>query len=199
MAFEAFLPDRFSTPHENRFWNKLVGELKIQFQSSADNIFIVGNIFAGGKQLDALVVKDDALVIVDFKDYGGKLRVSENGPWEIDGRTVNSGRKNPYQQLQENKFALLNSLKGRLPERFEEWLNLGHINALVLFHQKIDYDNHDLAVDISHAASKWFSVCDIESMCKTLNEITSSETIINSTSRPHIFDALGIPSNREPR
>jgi hypothetical protein len=198
MAFEAFLPDRFSTPHENRFWNKLVDELESQFNSSADNIFIVGNIFAGGKQLDALVVKNDALIIVDFKDYGGKLTVKENGLWEIDGQTVNSGRKNPFQQLLDNKFALLNSLKHRLPERFEDWLNLGHINALVLFHQAIEYDNNDLVSDISHAASKWFSVCDIQTMSKTLNEITSPETNINSTSRPYIFDALGIPSDREP-
>lgn len=192
MGFKTKLCFRYSTTHENRIWNKLVDILTNEFSNRSEEIFLIGNLMVDGRELDALVVKEDAVVVVDFKDYGGVLTISENQPWTASGVNVNSSRKNPFAQLSDNKYAVLNILKNKLPEGFENWINIGHINALVMFHQPIDYDISNLKYDLSASASRWFHVCDIEHVVRTIDEITSSQTSLKGQRAGILFDALGI-------
>ena len=67
-----------------------------EYGSSDEEVYLVGNLLAGGKELDALLVKEDALIVIDFKDYGGTLVISENEPWTISGIEINSNRKKPF-------------------------------------------------------------------------------------------------------
>lgn len=192
MAFKSFLNFKYSNTHENRIWNKLVGKLKDEYDTSEYEVYLVGNLLTGGKELDALLVKDDAVIVIDFKDYGGSLSISENEPWMISGTEINPNRKNPYKQLSDNKYAVLSTLKKSLPDGFENWINIGHINALALFHQNIDYDLEKLPHDLSHSASRWFSVCDFSHFINHINEITSNQTLIRGERAEFFFRALGI-------
>ena len=96
MAFKSFLNFKYSHTHENKIWNKLCYELQAEYGSSDEEVYLVGNLLAGGKELDALLVKEDALIVIDFKDYGGTLVISENEPWTISGIEINSNRKKPF-------------------------------------------------------------------------------------------------------
>jgi hypothetical protein len=192
MGFNACLNSRYATTHENRFWNKLVSELKVHYENKSEYVLIVGNLIVDGKQLDALLIKDDAIVVIDFKNYGGILEISENSTWTVSGVLVNSGRKNPFSQLSDNKYGLLQALEKRLASGYKNWVNLGHINAVVLFHQDIDYDNNNIGRDLSQSASKWFSITDLKHICQTLDEITSNETLINYTNLTALVSALGL-------
>jgi len=196
MAFKSYLNFKYSYPHETKIWNKLVDKLTKEFKDSEDEVYLVGNLLAEGKELDALLVKRDAIIVIDFKDYGGKLIISENDQWTISGNTINSNRKNPFAQLSDNKYAILSTLKKRLPDGYDSWVNIGHINALVLFHQNIDYDLDQLANDLSHSASRWFSVCDFEHFEIRIDEITSNQTSIRGERVNIIFDALGITAEK---
>ena len=144
MAFKSYLNFKYSYPHETKIWNKLVDKLTKEFKDSEDEVYLVGNLLAEGKELDALLVKRDAIIVIDFKDYGGKLIISENDQWTISGNTINSNRKNPFAQLSDNKYAILSTLKKRLPDGYDSWVNIGHINALVLFHQNIARDRQKI-------------------------------------------------------
>ncbi len=94
-------------------------------------------------------------------------------------------------QLSDNKYALLDALKKKLPNGYENWINLGHINALVLFHQPIQYDVANIQYDLSHPASKWFNISDLENISQTLMEITSRETNIRGERLDILLQALG--------
>lgn len=192
MAFNSSLLSRFSTIHENRFWNKLISILNEEFSSRYERLLLIGNIMIEGKQIDAICIKDDAILVIDFKNYGGKLEVSENKPWLISGETINIGRKNPYVQLADYKYALLNLLKRRLPEGYLNWINIGHINVLVLFHQDIEYDPTNLQFDLSESVSKWFNICDLKHVCQTFDEITSGTTSIRGANRSGLLKILGV-------
>ena len=192
MAVNCVRLDKFETIHENRFWNSLKDHLQKHYSKSEDEIFLIGNIIIEGKQIDALCIKSDALIAIDFKDYGGELKVSENAPWVIDGVQINSGGKNPFQQLYAHKFAILNALESKLPKGFDNWINLGHINALVLFQQPIKYDSTRIQYDLSHPVSKWFNICDFDHVVQTLDEIVSSSTLIKGKNRDDLLDALGV-------
>ncbi len=192
MGFKSKLSYRYSTTHENRIWNKLVDELKGYYTNKDEDLYLIGNLVADGRELDALIIKEDAIVVIDFKDYGGQLTVSENKPWTASGININSDRKNPYAQLSENKYAILNLLKSKLPTGYENWINIGHINALVLFHQSITYDTGRLNFDLSQSASRWFNICDIHNIIRTLNEITSRETSLKGERIEIVLESLGV-------
>lgn len=192
MAFKSNLCFKYSTTHENRIWNKLVDVLKSEYDTKLDCVYIVGNSITEGKELDALIIKEDAIVVVDFKDYGGILTVSENQPWSASGININSDRKNPFMQLSDNKYAVLNLLKNRLPSGYENWINIGHINALALFHQSIEYDMRCIQMDLSPSASRWFNICDFDHVIKTLNEITSRQTSLKGDRVGIVLKALGV-------
>ena len=48
MGFNAFLNSRYATTHENRFWNKLVSELKLHYENKTQYVLIVGNLIVDG-------------------------------------------------------------------------------------------------------------------------------------------------------
>jgi uracil DNA glycosylase len=192
MAFKSFLNFKYAHTHENRIWNKLCERLEQEFGHSDQEAYLIGNLLVSGKELDAFLVKEDSLTVIDFKDYGGELKISENATWTVSGTPINSGRKNPFTQLSDNKYAVLQTLKQKLPEGYENWVNIGHINALALFHQKIEYDLDNLSNDLSHSASKWFNICDFDHFIPCINEITSNQTSIRGQRTEILFSALGI-------
>lgn len=192
MGFKSKLCFKYSTTHENRIWNKLIDVFGREFGNRSDDVYLVGNLIAEGKEIDALIVKEDAIIVVDFKDYGGVLSVSENQPWTASGVNINSDRKNPFGQLSDNKYAVLNLLKNRLPLGYENWVNIGHINALVLFHQSIEYDMGCLQMDLSPSASRWFNICDFDHVIQTVGEITSRQTSLKGERIDILFKSLGI-------
>lgn len=93
----------------------------------------------GGRELDGVLIKKDAISVIEFKNYGGYLEFYENGDWPI---TINENgssnttfvkggnSENPYQQVRQNKFSLLNILNDFA--RFN-YADLGHISGIVLF------------------------------------------------------------------
>ena len=62
-------------------------------------------------ELDALVVKRNAIIVIDFKNYGGEGQVSENNRWTCDGVPVKGAAASiPINNYMHNKFALSNTL-----------------------------------------------------------------------------------------
>ena len=192
MGFRSLLLFNYSETHERRFWNKLVELLEVKFQDDSRNIILVGNLVIKGKEPDAVLIKEDCIVAIDFKDYGGDLQISENADWFISGVKINVDRKNPYQQVSEYKYALLDALKSKLPMGFESWINLGHINGLVLFHQPINFDETRIQHDISHQVSKWFSITDLDNLISKIGELTSKETSLRGERLESVLNALGV-------
>ena len=101
-----------------------------------------------------------AILVADFKSHSGKLAGSENGPWQADGISVKGGRKdNPYQQLRDNKFSVLDWLKSK---SLLSGRNLGHISACVVFSGRI-VDQLELPPKVR----SWFYPTDLDT-CATL-------------------------------
>jgi len=135
MTFKAFRGSAFDHSHENKAFNDLHDLLQQHWFEQDEPLYLFGNFFVGGKDLDGLVVKRNAIIVIDFKNYGGEVKFSENNRWTCDGVPVKGGNSiNPYQQLRANKFDLLEYIKSdRVSLRSDP--NLGHIAALTLFHR----------------------------------------------------------------
>ena len=188
MTFRAYRAVPFSHAHENRIFNRLHDILLAHWGNQDEPLHLLGNFYVDGSEIDALVVKRNALIVIDFKDYGGKLSFSENARWKIDGKEVRGGNKtNPYQQIRDNKFQLLNYLKNKIV--FQSSPNLGHIAGLCLFHQEVEFDEADLP----HNISRWFHISDISSAIRSVDAIVSAEINFSNSDIDLLISSLDVP------
>jgi hypothetical protein len=192
MTFKAFRGSAFNHSHENKAFNDLHDLLQQHWSEQDEPLYLIGNFFVGGKELDALVVKRNAIIVIDFKNYGGEVKFSENNRWTCDGVPVKGGNSiNPYQQLRANKFTLLEYIKSdRISLKSDP--NLGHIAALTLFQQPIQFDEQQVPAKIR----SWFHVGDMLHAVRTIDSIASAsidlpnadlETLINTFDVPPYF------------
>lgn len=187
MTFKAYRAAPFSYAHENRIFNQLYDILSTHWAEQDEPLHLLGNFYIDGAEIDALVLKRNAIIVIDFKDYGGKLKFSENNKWTIDGNPVRGGNKtNPYQQIRDNKFQLLNYLDSRV--QFQSSPNLGHIAGLCLFHQTIDFDEGTLPNNVS----RWFYVADLTSSIRTVDAVVSSEINLSNTDIDAVLSTLDV-------
>jgi len=188
MTFKAYRAAPFSHAHENRIFNQLHDILFAHWKEQDEPLHLLGNFYVDGGEIDALIIKRNAVIVIDFKDYGGNLQFSENGRWKIDGKEVRGGNKtNPYQQIRNNKFQLLNYFKNRVD--FQSSPNLGHIAGLCLFHQAIEFEDATLP----HNISRWFHIADISSAIRTIDAIVSAEINFSNADIELTISTLDVP------
>jgi hypothetical protein len=188
MTFKAYRSGQFEHAHENIAFNHLHDLLERQWRDQDEPLYLFGNFFAGGTEFDALILKRNAVIVIDLKDYGGNLVFSENGRWKIDGTVVRGGTQtNPYQQIRTNKFRLLDYFKEYLD--FQSAPNLGHIAGLCLFHQAIDFDASSLPQNIS----RWFHITDMRSVIRSTDAIVSSGISFSNRDLEAIISKLDVP------
>lgn len=195
MTVKAYRTQAFQTTHENRAFDALLAELQRVWAESDDHVVLLGNFYCQGSEIDAAVLKQDSISVIDFKDYEGKVAFSENGKWYADDVEIRGGNKrNPYLQIRDNKFALLDFLKnlGQLPSGRDP--NYGHISGIALFHRPIEFDDNQLPRTIS----PWFHIVDLDHSVERLSQITSRGINLSLSDIDAIVKALAIPAYSPP-
>ena len=189
MTFNAYRATSFSHAHENHVFNQLHDLLQQHWSEQDEPLHLLGNFYIDGAEVDALIIKRNAIIVIDFKDYGGTLAFSENGRWLMNGTEVRGGNKrNPYQQIRDNKFQLLNYLNNQVS--FQSSPNLGHIAGMCLFHQNIEFDGENLP----HNISRWFHIADMKSAIRNTDAIVSSGISLSDTDIQAILSQLNVPA-----
>ncbi|KCZ96602.1 hypothetical protein HPO_19024 [Hyphomonas polymorpha PS728] len=177
--------EKASRTHENQMLQIFLERLEDRWSGSSDWVFVVTNAMWSGAEIDLVCILPSAIIVADFKSYGGKLTGTENGPWQADGLLVKGGRKaNPYQQLRDNKFSVLGWLQsnGLLSGR-----NLGHISAGVMFLGRIE--DH---VELPSKVRSWFYPTDLERCAALLDGLSSPELRIDQREALEIVRKLGV-------
>lgn len=171
MSFKAFRGQAFNHSHENQVFNSMFDMLRAEWEHRDEDLYLFGNFFIAGKEFDALVIKNNAIIVIDFKNFGGEVTFSENGPWYCDNIVVKGGNsRNPFLQIRNNKFALLDYIKKGHVD-FPSRPNLGHIAGLVMFQGDITFDESQIPQQIK----SWFHVCDLSKSIRTVDGIASAD------------------------
>lgn len=158
------------------------GELK-QFRASIQGLYEAyagkedlvfyfgGRLNINGVDIDGLILKPDAVVLIEFKNYSGKIKARANGQWTCDDKTIKGGAakqdgstKSVFEQLGINRRALRNGLKFYLKN--EEACD--NIQALVVFTQ---LEELDLDPDFMQGRNAWVHVCDLNTFPTALGGI----------------------------
>lgn len=194
MALKAFRGRPFEHTHENRAFNDLFDLLAAHCAVSNQDWYLLGNFYVGSRELDAMVIKPNAVMILDFKAFSGKLQFSEEGPWLIEDEEkgcaieVKGGASvNPLRQLRINKGALSDFLKRNFAD-LNSTCNWRHAAAVVAFQGPIQFDPHQLPGTLK----PWFHISDMACIVRDLEAIVSREISLAPESMGRIVSQLGI-------
>ena len=190
MPLLVYRPRNYDQTHEREQFRNLCVLLKERFSSSPDEMCIfIGNYNIGDVELDGIIIKNEGVVLVEFKDFGGNITATENGDWtaETDGiKSVirgGSGRKNPYLQAKINRNACRPVLveTGALTAKQVE-----RLSSLIVFHHPASINNQ-----ISPRI-KWLRVCDEKGFIDELDLIVTPECDLQEEDFARIIERLNL-------
>ncbi|MBU4501158.1 MAG: NERD domain-containing protein, partial [Nanoarchaeota archaeon] len=187
MVLTTYLAKEFEHTQEREMFSELVSKLKPVFKDSEG--VLVGNFSCEGEEIDAALFKDDAIIIIEMKDYSGKIEGGEEGVWKAGGTEL----KNPYQQARKYKFALLKKLDKEKEQIFGrqklESIDLGHISTVIVFRGDIEYNKKE---QMPGKTWIWFFVTDIKRVNEQIRQITSPKLRTMVSEREKILKVLRI-------
>lgn len=111
MAVQVWIGEKPEHPNERRAIVALANGLE-----RLDGLYLIlANFSVGGRNIDLVLIKQDAIFIVELKHVDGKVFGDVNGPWFVESanserKRLNPGRKNPYNQVISYYYSLINFL-----------------------------------------------------------------------------------------
>lgn len=134
--------------YENTFFREFAKNLSDLFSKYNLEGVLIGNsqcVLSENLQIDALLIVNNTVCIIDFKNFGGTINLPKSDSFATEAWTNNSNEMikggshiNPYKQLFQQKKALTwvyhnSKLKAKLGKRF----NPSHTKKIVCFHNHI--------------------------------------------------------------
>lgn len=181
----AFRVGNFDNTAEREQFRFLCEQLKAHYENSNDFCVFAGN-YNIGCELDALFIKKDAIIAIEFKNYGGRVVASENGEWKCDGMIIKGGsRKTVLQQARINHSIVRKELKVLGVEN----RNVKDVPTLVIFNQPIELVNN-----LSSTTKSWLHITDNEHFIEKLDDITCPYTELNPLGIVTLAELLNLNS-----
>lgn len=182
LAFRVGNYDNIAEREQFRF---LCEQLKAHYENSNDFCVFAGN-YNIGCELDALFIKKDAIIAIEFKNYGGRVVASENGEWKCDGKIIKGGsRKTVLQQARINHSIVRKELK----ILGVEGRNVKDVPTLVIFNQPIELVNN-----LSATTKSWLHITDNEHFIEKLDDITCPHTELDPLGIVTLAELLNLNS-----
>ena len=181
----AFRVGNYDNTAEREQFRFLCQQLKSHYENSGDFCVFVGN-YNIGCELDALFIKKDAIIAIEFKNYGGNIVAYENGEWTADGVTVKGGsRKTVLQQARINHTIVKRELKALGVEGKQ----IKDVPHLVVFHHPINLENR-----LSATNKSWLHITDDEHFLEKLDDITCPKTDLAPLGIVNLAELLNLNS-----
>lgn len=171
-GFIAFRCGNYDTTAEREQFRLLCEKMKTKFAESDSFYLMIGNYNIYDCEYDAIVIKQDAIIAIEFKNYGGNIVACENGDWTSDGVVIKGGsRKTVYQQARVNHSSLRKGLKELNIDR--RWIK--DIPTIIVFNQTISLDNQ-----LSSKVKSWLHITDNTHFIDKIEDITCESTNISN-------------------
>ena len=134
-------------------------------------LYLSGRLNINGVDIDGLIFKEDAIVLVEFKNYSGEIKAQANGDWFCGTERINGGAKKKdgspktvFEQLKINRRALRDGLS--IYTKNLDACN--NIQALVIFSS---ISSLRLDEEFNQGANAWVNVTDVEHIGEALDTI----------------------------
>ena len=186
MSFIAFKISDYEHTAEREQYRTICNLLRSKYETSDELCVFIANYNIYDCELDGILIKSDAIISIEFKNYGGEIIAVENGHWTTSEGTIIKGgsRKSVYQQAKLNHVAIKHGLKeGRiLPNKM-----LKDIPSLVVFSQPIILHN-----SLSEKVKSWLHVCDSDHFIDKVEDITAPNLYLSNEQIFELIPKLGL-------
>lgn len=78
-GFIAFRCSNYDNTAEREQFRLLCSILKDKYKNSEEICLPIANYNIYNSEFDAILIKNDAIIAIEFKNYGGKIIATENG------------------------------------------------------------------------------------------------------------------------
>lgn len=157
--------------HEIRQFGATAQSLYDYFDGRDELAVFISNVNVGESNLDGLIVKNDAIIIVEFKDYEGELVARQNGDWTCNGKPIRGGSsgKTVFEQLKKNQQILRRVIA---EQGYFNEVQRSDIKGIVVLSKLTGYEN-----DFDRKNSSWVFVSDVDNIGNKMHEIISVDFI----------------------
>ena len=158
MSLIVYECQRAGHAHEIRQFGAAAQSLYDYFDGRDETALFIGNVNIGEANLDGLIIKNDAVIIVEFKDYEGDVIARQNGEWLCGNKTIKGGAggKTVFEQLKKNQ-RILRRVIGE--NNYLTEIQRSDIKGLVVFTKLKSYSD-----DFDRTNKSWIYVSDLENM-----------------------------------
>lgn len=181
MSLLVYRVKKYENTAENDQYDEICEKLKKEYSGKEELCLFVANYNIGDCELDGIIFKNDAVISVEFKNYGGVLTARSNGHWTLsDGTIVKGGsRKTPYDQAKLNHIRLRDGLK--------YMIDAGRVQALIVFNQPIELNNQ-----LDWKVRSWLHITDNKHFLQKLSNITDRYTDLSNDQLIGLIQHLGL-------
>jgi hypothetical protein len=177
VTVELWMGGEFEYPHEMRELRAILSQMVEHFGEDRDHYLVLADFYCEGADIDLAIIKQRAVIVVELKECDSPVIGAPNGDWRIKGNgTLNTGRRNPYQQVRHYRFALMNHLQLKrfdfLHQQKASKFSFEHISGLVVFSPTMSPESD---IDIPRRDQKWFGVLGLDDLWKEVKDRRSSE------------------------
>ena len=167
IVYECGRPDH---GHEIRQWTAIKQTLYDYYLGRDELALLIINFNVAHVALDGLLLKEDAVILVELKDRSGTITARQNGEWECDDDPMHpimqgGSGKTVFEQLRVNRRTLSSVLKDNdyLPDH-----KIKDLQGLVVV-TKLD----KLKSDFDRETKAWLHVTDVEKIGIEMHDIKS--------------------------
>ena len=192
MPLLVFRPRLYDNTAENLQFRCLCEELKRRINISDQHnkpelCLFVGNFNFAEKEFDAFLIKRNGIILIEFKNYGGKITISNN-EWKVEYEGQSgivkggSGNKTPLEQARLNRNAFIRNMVDSRTLTEEQ---AKKIASLVVF-------NHDSSIEnkLRLNIQTWLNVCDNRSFYGTVESIVNKDFDFSANDLRRIADQI---------
>ena len=181
MTVEFWLGQEYDENHERKAVVQLLRELENQFGGTEETIYLFANVWIGSNPIDLIILKQDAIIVVELKQFSEPFTATQNGPWLSDsGSMVRAGRfQNPFQQVSSYRGTFIEYLR----KNQHKFLRSGKID-------KINFNHAHSIVAVSPSLPQvefnfpdriiWFELVGLDELVPKINYHRSNEIHISS-------------------
>lgn len=186
MALLVYKVSDYSFTAEREQYRTICEILKKEYADKSELCLFVANYNIYDSEIDGIIFKNDAVISVEFKNYGGEVTAVDNGAWTLsDGTIIKGGsRKNPYQQAKVNH---INLKQGLIDGMILSPNVIKNVPALIVFNQPIQCNNL-----LSGRVKSWLHITDNDHFAQKLSDITEPRTDLSNEEILHIVEKLNL-------